>query len=35
MYSPECGQDIPDNAKFCVGCGAKLAEYGPSIENSG
>ncbi len=24
MYCESCGKDIPDNAAFCTGCGARV-----------
>ncbi|MFW6061860.1 MAG: protein kinase family protein, partial [Planctomycetota bacterium] len=29
MYCPECGQENVDSARFCVGCGANVAELTP------
>lgn len=26
MYCPECGKQNPDNAKFCMSCGTRMAE---------
>ena len=24
MYCPKCGKELPDNAKFCSGCGSQI-----------
>ena len=36
MFCQKCGSQIPDGAKFCTSCGAKLAEEGatPSAKSS-
>lgn len=26
MFCPKCGKQLPENASFCSGCGAKLAQ---------
>ena len=25
MFCPKCGKNVPDNTKFCPGCGADLS----------
>ena len=30
MFCYKCGMKLPDEAKFCMGCGTKLDEISPS-----
>ena len=32
MYCSKCGKKLPDNAKFCDGCGAKIVHDEPVVE---
>ena len=34
MKCPNCGADIPDDAKFCSACGKSLQEYGSTDTDS-
>lgn len=35
MFCPNCGADIPDSAKYCGKCGAKIADFMEEISDDG
>lgn len=34
MFCPKCGKQLPDNAKFCTGCGAQIGQVKNYIPNT-